>query len=271
MLHRCLQCLFGTLRCKSPCPWLLLAAFSWPDNLTSGQGLFLSCLPAFSPTRSKLLHVILMTAPDYCRRFANDFRVMHPAEGFSCIFTVTQQHDIERFMRYINPAQNVPHHRWQANGTPTAAQRHPSQFSSTAHHMSHQLQFQGRQPQQGQPGQPGQPHLHRQSPFQGLRGGGHDMGEHGSDRPVPQAGSQWRSACNAVQQPSSNGRQHVDAVTDDDQAPPPQKKLKKKQKKAAGTASCFTASQNTHRVVCMAQPLSFRCDALHTRQAVRTG
>ena len=36
-------------------------------------------------------------------RFAADFRVMQPYEGFTKKFTVKQQADIVRFMRYIDP------------------------------------------------------------------------------------------------------------------------------------------------------------------------
>ena len=150
---------------------------------------------------------------------------MHPAEGFSRIFTVTQQPDIERFMRYIAPALEDPQSWLQANRPPTAAQHTPSQQHSAAQHMSSQPQVQSRQPKHWQPLPP---HLHASSAPQHAGGGSHGMGQHGHRPLMPQAGSLSWSADIAAQQPSGNGRPQGRAAPDDDQRAAPQKSPKKR-------------------------------------------
>ena len=157
---------------------------------------------------------------------------MHPAEGFSSIFTVTQQQDIERFMRYIRPGPDAQQSWSRASGPPTAGKHMPGQPPSTAQHMCTQPPHRSGSPQHWQPPQP---HLHASSTPHHARNGSDGTGEHGGGAAAPQAGSQWWTAGDAAQQPSSDGKQHGGAPSDNDQHPAPQKTPKKKRKRGAGT------------------------------------
>lgn len=162
---------------------------------------------------------------------------MHPAEGFSCIFTVTQQHDIERFIRYIAPALDAPQSWSRGERPPTAAQHKHSQQQRTAQHMSSQPQAQDRQPERWQPLPP---HLHASSTRQHAGDGSHGIGQHARGTPVPLAGSaSWTADICAAHQPSGSGRQQGRAAPDNDSRAVPQKEQKKKQKNGARSLSSF--------------------------------
>ena len=84
-------------------------------------------------------------------------------------------------------------------------------------------------------GSPPQPAQHGSSAPHHAWAGSDGMGQHGHRAAAPLAGSQWWTAGDAAQQPSSNGRQYGDGALDNDQRPATQKTPKKKRKKGPGT------------------------------------
>ncbi len=148
---------------------------------------------------SKMLHVVLTWTQLPVCRFAADFRVMQPYEGFTQMFTVEQQADIVRFMRYIDPAfRQMPQPVQPAYGQASMQQRIPDHppVPDMPQHMPGHLPF---RPQQWRPSHS---QWNNRSMPQHAWGGSNSMPHDSGGPPIHQTSTGWLPA-------SSNGRQHM--------------------------------------------------------------
>ena len=87
--------------------------------------------------------LILICMPHF-DRFARDFRLMFEKEGYSRVFTIKQQSDIEAFMRFISQ-QGQANRLQQRLPSPPSMQRQPPVITPASQHAA---------PQQWQPSGP---------------------------------------------------------------------------------------------------------------------